>query len=254
LQKLNTLFIGKVVLSFPKLPSTNAYASDLLAKSRPIEGTVITTDDQTKGRGQIGSKWLSSAKNNLTCSVVLYPKFLQVRQQFDLNIMVSLALKDVVQVLLPGNLIKIKWPNDIYADNKKIAGILIQNSLQGTSIQHTVIGVGLNVKQIEFPSEIPNATSLQLLAPETEFAVETVLFRFCEALEKRYLQLKNNKDKKIKGDYLDHLLGFEKERTFETMDGAKFKGYIQGVTEEGKLIIKSGGELLYFSLKEVAFL
>ncbi len=241
-------------MAFPQLPSTNSYAGELLAKSRPIEGTVITTDDQTKGRGQIGSKWLSSAKNNLTCSVILYPSFLQVRQQFDLNIMVSLALRDVVKTLLPKRTVKIKWPNDIYADGKKIAGILIQNALQGTSIQNTIIGMGLNVNQIQFPLEIPNATSLQLLAPETKFDIEAVLFRTCEALEKRYLQLKSSKDNKFKQDYLQHLYGFGEERIFSKKNGTRFNGNIEGVTEEGKLIIRSGRELLYFSLKEVVFL
>ncbi|MCB0653858.1 MAG: biotin--[acetyl-CoA-carboxylase] ligase [Saprospiraceae bacterium] len=266
MQKLNTLFIGKVLLAFPQLPSTNVHAIDLLSKSRPIEGTVISTADQTNGRGQIGSKWLSNPFENLTCSVILYPIFLEAKHQFLLNIMTSLAVFDVIQQLLPGKKCAIKWPNDLYVEDKKIAGILIQNSLQGSTIQSTVIGLGINVLQTSFANEIPNATSIKLEStrpngtgfpcaqPDSPFSVENVLFRFCENLENRYLQLKAGRESSLKDNYLTHLLGLGEERLYQKNDKSYFKGTIRGVTEAGKLIVESSGELLNFNLKEVSFL
>ncbi|KAA3640575.1 MAG: biotin--[acetyl-CoA-carboxylase] ligase [Bacteroidetes bacterium] len=254
LQKLNTLFIGKVLLEFPKLPSTNAYAIDLLSKSRPIEGTVISTANQTDGRGQIGSKWNSLPGENLTCSVILYPGFLLVRQQFMLNIITSLAALEVIQHYLPNCNCHVKWPNDLYVDNQKTGGILIQNSLQGQHIQSTVIGLGINILQKSFPEDIPNATSMILQAPDESFSVENVLTLFCEKLEKRYLQLKGGKQSHLKDSYLNHLLGLEEDRQFQKPDGNRFPGRITGITEDGRLIIISEGKKLYFNLKEVIFL
>ncbi len=254
LQNLNTLFVGKVLLEFPNLPSTNAYAIELLSKSRPIEGTVISTANQTDGRGQIGSKWFSLPGENLTCSVILYPGFLNIKQQFMLNIITSLAALEAIQHYLPNHNCLVKWPNDLYVDNQKTGGILIQNSLQGQHIQSTVIGLGINILQKEFPKDIPNATSLKLLAPDRSFSVENVLTLFCENLEKRYLQLKGGKQSHLKDSYLNHLLGFEKDRQFQKPDGTRFSGRITGITEDGRLIIFSEGQDLFFSLKEVVFI
>ncbi|MBK9336717.1 MAG: biotin--[acetyl-CoA-carboxylase] ligase [Lewinellaceae bacterium] len=130
----NTLFIGKVYHRFDALPSTNDYARELLAKSKPPEGTVLRAASQSAGRGQYGSRWLSAAGQNLTLSIILYPKWLQVAEQFRLSEAVALAVRDTVVAALPhasGAGVLIKWPNDVYLSDRKIAGILIQNALNG---------------------------------------------------------------------------------------------------------------------------
>lgn len=254
MQKLNTLFIGKVLLTFPELPSTNTYATELLAKSRPIEGTVISTEDQTAGRGQIGSKWVSHARKNLTCSSILFPSFLHISQHFYLNIAVSLAVMETVQHFMPNGKVQVKWPNDVYLNDKKVAGILLQNSLQGQNIQNTIIGVGLNILQTDFPKDIPNATSFLLEAPDEEFQKEAVLFRFCEYLEKWYLQLKAGNLAQLKKHYFQLLLGLEEDRLFMDESGQQFRGRIKGVSEEGRLMIETNDEIRSFGMKEVKFL
>ena len=130
----NTLFIGKVVIQLPKVDSTNLYAQSLVAKSKPSEGTVISTYNQRAGRGQIGRKWESEPGKNIAFSVILYPGFLAIRQQFLLNQMVSLAVLDLVAKYTE-KAVKVKWPNDIYIEDGKVCGILIQNTLAGRRIQ-----------------------------------------------------------------------------------------------------------------------
>ena len=126
----NTLFIGKVFQHFASLESTNQYAVDLISKSKPIEGTVISTFNQTKGRGQIGSTWESAIGKNITLSVILYPSFLPIQKQFYLNQIVALAVKDLLQAYT-SKVVQVKWPNDVYIHEHKTAGILIQNSVSG---------------------------------------------------------------------------------------------------------------------------
>ncbi len=155
----NSLIVGKVLLEFEKLDSTNEYALQLLGNNDVVEGTVIYTHHQQKGRGQMGTTWLSDAHANLTFSVILYPTFLSSNQQFYLNKAVTLAC---IQSLTGyfGEDVKIKWPNDIFVNARKIAGILIQNIIQGDHIKASIIGIGLNVNQTSWPEDI-QATSIQ---------------------------------------------------------------------------------------------
>ena len=124
----NTLFIGKVLRHFPQLGSTNQYAVEIVSKSNPTEGTVISTFHQPAGRGQIGRKWESEPHKNLTLSIIFYPRFLAPTQQFILNQAISLGLVDFITKYIAKG-VKVKWPNDIYVQDRKIAGILLQNTL-----------------------------------------------------------------------------------------------------------------------------
>ncbi|MEO0875802.1 MAG: biotin--[acetyl-CoA-carboxylase] ligase, partial [Bacteroidota bacterium] len=160
---LNTLFVGNVVQHFEVLPSTNAYATELLAKTAPNEGTVISAAYQEAGRGQIGSSWTASAGENLLLSVILYPRWLVAQQQFLLSRAVALAVADTITHYVDGQA-QVKWPNDVYFGDKKLAGILIQNSLSGKYLQWSVVGIGLNVNEAAFPVDLPKAGSLFLSA------------------------------------------------------------------------------------------
>ncbi len=251
----NSFFIGKVANFLPSVDSTNAFALKLLSKSSPIEGTVIYTDNQYKGRGQIGSKWESEAGKNIILSVILCPVFLPVMQQFKLNQMVCLALYDLLLPLLSTpECLKVKWPNDVYINDKKIAGILIENKLRGGYIGHTVIGVGLNVNQQSFPDDLSRATSL---ISETGEAYDRMklMGKFCELLEFRYLQIKGAGSSKIDSQYLNILYGFQQWRDFKNVASQKiFRGKISGIDSYGKLIITTVKGSLSFSFKEVEFL
>lgn len=254
LQYKNTLFIGKVVHAFSALPSTNSYAQELLSKSTPIEGTVITAAEQTAGRGQIGSRWYSPARLCISMSVILYPRFLEARRQFGLNIIAALAVRDTVQrFLADGPPCRVKWPNDVYLGGKKVAGILIQNQIAGRQLQHTIIGIGLNVNVEHFPPDLPLATSLRQAggALVDLRAVEEALGR---ALEQRYLALRGKQTAILQEAYYESLLGYEESSRYLLPSGREVVAVGKGVDEDGRLRLWFDGQEQVFGLKEIQWL
>lgn len=249
----NTLFVGKRFIHLKEVGSTNDFASQLLQKEKLTEGTVIFTDSQTKGKGQFGNHWQSEAGKNIVMSIILYPHFLSIEKQFYLNMAVSLAVTSLLTSLQRREelSVKIKWPNDILINKKKVAGILIENTLNGNKINSSIIGIGINVNQTNFSSEIPNATSLKLVTGR-DFDILDLVSKLCEQIEVRYLQLREGKYDLLKSDYLQSLYCYQETHQFKTKDGILL-GQILGVTEEGKLIIESDGKMNYFGFKEVVF-
>ncbi len=247
----NTLFIGKVLLQLNKLDSTNSHALYLLSKNKPSEGTVITAWSQEQGRGQIGRSWKSEAGKNLTFSIIFYPLFLTARQQFTLNQAIALGVYDYVSQYVDN--VKVKWPNDIYVNDKKICGILIQNVLSGVKIQSSVVGIGLNINQSDFDEDIPNPTSL-ILEKLTSFDLSKELESLCGKIEIRYLQLRAGNYTRLQNDYLQNLYRFQQEALYQYPEGAVFNGKIVGLSETGKLIIhhNKGEEL--FDVRELNFI
>ena len=249
-----TLFLGKNIIHFDSLSSTNQYAIDLLSKNKPTEGTVIITDNQYAGRGQIGSKWESEPQKNLNLSIILYPTFLLARQQFELNKAICLGVRDFVATHLT-NRVTVKWSNDIYVGQKKICGILIQNSLMGKGISSSVVGIGININQTEFVTNPPNPTSF---ASETNrtYNLEELKAQLYVCIERRYLQLRNGQFQRLTVDYLRHLYRYNKVATYERIaNGERFTGMIVGITNFGQLKIqKTDDTIEQFNFKEVKFL
>ncbi len=252
----NTLFTGKVYQCFDELPSTNDYLLELLAKSKPPEGMAIRAASQSAGRGQYGSRWESTPGQNLTLSVLFYPNWLAVGDQFFLSMAVALAVRDTVEgsgwkatgTAPPP--ITVKWPNDIYVGSKKVAGILIQNSLQGHTLQATVVGIGLNVNQRVFSDDLPNPTSMALVYGR-EFVLEEVVDALFENLERRYLQLKAGQQSALKTIYEDQLFQKGVLSKFVLPDGTNFSGIPLGVTDRGLLCIQIGNAVHQFETKAV---
>jgi len=252
LQQQNTLFIGKVLLHHEELPSTNTYAQELLAKSKPIEGTVISTFRQPQGRGQVGSKWESEPDKNLTLSLILYPDFLPPRQNFALNKAIALAVRHFIAALIPDQPIWVKWPNDIYVGTRKICGILIQNSLSRNTISSSIIGVGVNVNQTIFSKDIPNPSSLQLENGK-EYDLSSLIPLLCQHLEAMYLRLKAGQFANLDAEYLQYLYRLQESTLFQRRNGDVFWGKICGVSASGQLLIRhEEGEEEAFDLKEVS--
>ncbi|WP_460912055.1 biotin--[acetyl-CoA-carboxylase] ligase [Spirosoma areae] len=246
-----TLFIGQIIQYLPTCQSTNDEASALIAQTDPAEGTVVITDQQTAGRGQRGNQWETQSGQNLTLSVVLKPSFLAATDQFWLNMAISLGIFDTLQPLL-GDDLCIKWPNDIYVGDQKIGGILIENTLHGSAIAWSVVGIGLNVNQTDF--QYPTATSLQQQAPlPNAYDLPGLLSRLCETLEQRYLQLRSGQRDSLKINYLQTLYRYQQEHTFESK-GRSFRGIIVGIDAAGRLAIAENGQMRYFGFKEVSFL
>lgn len=248
----NTLFVGNVVLDFPEMASTNDYAVEMLTKTKPSEGTVITAGYQWAGRGQIGSTWVAPARQNLLMSVILYPNFLAAHHQFRLNQAMSVAVADAVRNLGAPD-VSVKWPNDIYLGNQKTAGLLIQNSLSGSWIQWSVVGIGLNVNQEEFDPNLPNATSMAKACAQT-FVLEEVRAELCRCIEHRYLQLRSGEGAILQRDYLSNLYRFGQDACYRRPDGSVFYGRITGTDEQGKLCISHDKGEEKFGLKEIQFI
>ena len=252
---METLFIGKNLLFLHDVESTNTYAMNLLRNVNGIEGTVIHTDNQTKGKGQRGAVWSSDSAKNLITSIILKPQFLAIENTFYLSKISALAVYDVLTEILSISQydIKIKWPNDILVNQCKIAGILIENNVINNHLQYAVIGIGLNVNQLEFHSFLRIATSLQLLTSK-EFDRNNILERLCINLEKWYFKLKEGKYHTIDEAYLNHLFGVNKNLDFVDSEGTEFKGKIMGVTQQGKLTIEIlPNKIKEFDIKEVQF-
>ena len=251
----NSLFIGKNLVELDSVDSTNSFARQLLSESRPVEGTVVLAKEQFAGRGQMGNKWSTEGGKNITMSVVLYPEQLDADKQFFLNMAVALAVKDFCEFVLSDE-IKIKWPNDIYYHDKKIGGILIENTINGSSISSTVIGIGINVNQEEFDPSLPNPTSLIQIKKPADAPVYDILKLvedLCSYLEKYYLQLRQQHYNFLDKGYTVALYRYQQTHEFKRGETI-FKGEIGGVTKDGKLIIHSGPKELRFGFKEVEYI
>lgn len=252
---MGTLFIGKNTLFLHEVESTNTYAMNMLRNVNAIEGTVVHTDHQTRGRGQRGSSWNSDAASNITASVILKPSFLSIENSFYLSKISALAVYDVLAEILPQSQydIKIKWPNDILVNKRKIAGILIENNFNNLSIQYSVIGIGLNVNQTFFQGLDNMATSLQLLM-NRRFERNEVLERVCVHLEKWYLKLKELKFELIDENYMEQMFGLNQVMRFMDVNEMAFEGRIKGINREGKLAIEMADQkLVEFEVKQVRF-
>lgn len=247
----NTLFTGKLIKYLPSCHSTNDIAVEMIQSENTVfEGTVIITDNQTAGRGQRGNTWEASSGENLTFSLILKPNFLKASDQFQLNIAISMGVFDFLSAFIDESL-SIKWSNDIYYKDQKMGGILIENSLQGYQIGHSIVGIGLNINQLEFSNL--RATSLRSITHNPlKYDLSEILKRLLENLEKNYLKIKNNDFESLKTNYLANLYRFQKYHYFKR-NGQQFLGQIVGIDETGKLGIETDENVIYFDFKEVEF-
>ena len=244
------MIIGSNLIYSEILSSTNAEASALLRNDDIPEGTVIYTDFQTAGKGQPGNKWESERSKNLLISIILYPGTVNPDEQFLISMTVSLGICDFIDRYLKGS--KIKWPNDIYIKNDKIAGILIENSILGNSIESTVVGIGININQKQFPAELRNPVSLKILTG-TEYDRDECLKTLVSDLDKRYKLLLYGDRSKISREYLTRLYRFNELHEYKTADKV-FTGRITEVENTGIIsIMDEEDNILRFSFKEVDF-
>lgn len=215
--------------------------------------TVISTDFQENGRGQRETFWHSKRGKNLLFSV--FKKFdnLAAEDHFFLNMSISLGLISALQRNTNKEL-KIKWPNDILTGNKKIAGILIENTIRSTQINHSIIGIGLNVNENPFPEDLPQAISMAMLTGK-EFDRDTLLLEILYELEKIFYILENDQKDSIKTAYLDRLYKCQQPQMFRTFARDLIMAKIVDVDRLGKLIIEDvDGNLLSFGFKEIQFI
>ncbi|MEI6821061.1 MAG: biotin--[acetyl-CoA-carboxylase] ligase [Bacteroidota bacterium] len=243
--------IGAYIIRMETVSSTNQYASETMKNELFPEGTVIWALNQTQGKGQKGNYWESEKGKNLLLSIILYPDYIKASSQFVLNKIISLGVAEFIQSLTKG--VSIKWPNDIYVDNKKIAGILIENRIMGDSIQSSIIGIGININQIKFISDAPNPISLFNITNK-EYELKECLQSLCNYLNKWYGSLLRNEFELIDSSYLNLLKNYNIFSKY-LYKGIEIEAQIKGVTEYGKLIIETQERLIIeCDLKEITFL
>ena len=212
---------------------------------------VVWAEHQSAGRGQRGHTWHSNEGVNLTFSTVLTPMFLTAVEQFMLSEVVALSLVDTLAEY--GVECRIKWTNDIYAGDKKIAGVLIEQSLAGDRIARTIVGIGLNINQREFPQDLPNPTSI-VVERGAECDRREVLESFLKHLNKWYSCLERGERELIETTYNSRLYRRDAFHTFAYPSGERFEAAIRGVRATGHLCLEHrDGILREYAFKEVEF-
>lgn len=244
------IIIGHPIIRLDEVDSTNTFASRFIKNDNAEEGTVILAEYQNKGRGQKGSNWESEKGMNLTFSFILRPEFLEAQKQFYILMSVSLGIVDVINLL--GVKSFIKWPNDIFINNRKTGGILIENYLFGNKISATVVGVGINVNQTLFAYAGSQATSLKI-ETKLDFDRNELFHLLLNSLNKWIGRLYGKKYDIIRKTYLKHLLLYN--QWAEYIDaGGKMHGCIRGVSEEGQLLVEDQqGNIRNYGFKEIEY-
>lgn len=249
----STLFVGQNLIRLSEVDSTNNFLKAKVSNSEPLpEGTVIMADKQFAGRGQQENTWYADPGANLTFSIYLCPLFLPVYSQFLLNMAVSIGVKEALAGFL-GSSLKIKWPNDLYDNDQKVAGILIENIISGSQYKASIVGIGINVNQVNFdPVLLNRATSLAKILQRDVNLME-LLAIICKNIEVEYLKLKAGNFKMLQYNYINGLYKFNQPALYRHND-EQFVGMITDVTGNGQLVILSEGTEKQFNFKEVEFL
>ena len=239
------------VIKLDAIDSTNEFLKGLSNQQNIDNFTVVTANSQTKGKGQMGAVWSSEVGKNLIMSILIKDFLLNVHQIFNLNILVSVSILEVLQSLNIPKL-SIKWPNDIMSDNKKIGGILIENSVKGDGTIASVVGLGLNVNQTNFEN-LPRASSLVIMSGQN-FELENLLYTIAETIEKNFILWQSLK-LLFNSKYTSYLFKKGIPMPFSDMQSNKFMGIIQGVSATGKLkIMLEDDSIPEFDIKEVQML
>ena len=180
----NVYFRIMKITHFKNIDSTNSYLQNLLDKGEYITDNVVVADFQTSGKGQGKNIWQSEDGKNLLFSIALDMSFLKAEDQFLLTQMVSVAMINVLKKYLPEEDLFIKWPNDIYFNDRKIAGILIKNEIKGIMLGTSIIGIGLNVNQTSFDESLPNPISMKMITGK-DYDLEMLLNEICNKLSQQ---------------------------------------------------------------------
>ena len=239
------------LIKLDAIDSTNEFLKGLSGNPATENFTVVTAENQTKGKGQMGSIWATEPSKNLIMSVLIKDFLMDINQVFNINIVFSLS---VIQALEKINIpeLSIKWPNDIMSYNKKIGGILIENSIKSEGTINSIVGLGLNVNQTDF-HDLPKASSLTVIC-KTPFDKEVLLFKIIENLE-RNIQSWNQNSDSMWADYKNRLFKKGMPMPFLGQNNHNFMGIIQGVNAIGKLeVLLENDSVCEYDLKEIQLL
>lgn len=251
-KSLQKLFLHMNIIKLNATNSTNDYLKDLMRKQFVDNFTVVVAKDQQKGRGQREAEWFSEAGKNLTFSVLVKDLIVEASELFTLNVAVALSVLDEL-IALTNEKCAVKWPNDIMADNKKIAGILIENSIQQNGEYFSVIGIGFNVNQVNFKS-IEKVTSLKLIE-NVDYDLDYIMNCLLEKLQQNISTIRNKKSYLLWDRYQEYLFKKEIPTTFEDVKQQKFMGIIKGVSLDGQLqVLHEDDSIKKYGIKEIKML
>ncbi|WP_347051821.1 biotin--[acetyl-CoA-carboxylase] ligase [Flavobacterium olei] len=239
------------LIKLDAIDSTNDFLKALSSAEELENFTVVTAEYQTKGKGQVGGVWTSEAGKNLTMSVLVRDFLHNNQQVFDLSVAVSLAVSEALKSLnIPD--ICIKWPNDILSYNKKLAGILIENTIKSDGRIVSVVGIGINVNQTDY-NELPHASSLAVIKGRS-FDKEDLAVLIVEKLKQK-IQLWETSWEIFWSTYFDSLFKKGIPSPFRNKNDQDFMGIIQGVSKSGKLqVLLEDDSVAEFEIKEVKML
>lgn len=227
-------------------PSTNS-ALAAMGASAP-HGYAILCRRQTAGRGQRGNSWESAPGQNVTLSLLLRPHEIDAAAQFTISEAVAIGVADTIAPLLPGHDVRLKWPNDVYVGDRKICGILIENSLTGRTVDRSIAGIGLNVNQQEFLSDAPNPVSLRQLTGHT-YDIEDMARRLCANI----LTLLDTPADELHSRYRSLLWRGEGFHAWRDAGGRCFDACVAEVAATGHLTLEErDGSRETFAFKEVS--
>jgi BirA family transcriptional regulator, biotin operon repressor / biotin---[acetyl-CoA-carboxylase] ligase len=233
-----------------EVESTNNYANHLVLSKAAEHGTVVLAQHQKMGKGQQGNSWESEFGKNLLMSIILFPDFLPATKQFYLSKIASLALANFVKSEKAE--VSIKWPNDIYVGNSKLAGILIENSIKANHLDSSIIGIGLNLNQERFVSDAPNPVSLKQITGK-DYKIEEVALKIWELLSFWFEKLQSRSFSEIDLIYFNQLFRANEWALF-AKQGIQFEARITGIGDFGQLILEErSGVSSEYMFKEVEF-
>ena len=249
-QQLNNQIVN-TIFHITEIDSTNNYLKNLLHNQYIEDGAVVYTDFQTSGKGQRGNSWESERGKNLLFSILLHPYKIKASEQFIISQAVSLGVAQFLNKYTDG--ITIKWPNDIYWREKKICGILIENTLEGDTIKDSICGIGININQAEFCSNAPNPVSLRQITGE-EYNLDFMLKEVVDSIMYYYAMLQRGKSMAISDQYKNTL--FRRDGFYLYNDGnVDFCARIKNVKHNGILVLETEeGEERSFAFKEVKYM
>jgi BirA family transcriptional regulator, biotin operon repressor / biotin---[acetyl-CoA-carboxylase] ligase len=251
--KPNTQIIGQNIIYFNQVNSTNKFALELIRQNMADNGTVILAEYQSEGKGQFGREWKSNPFENLMFSIIIKHVTNAPANPFIINKTVTLAMYQCISRILPHSDIRIKWPNDIYADKRKISGILVENNFSGQQLNYSIIGIGLNVNQDFEAEQTLNATSLKA---KTDAIIdrEALLKDILEQVEENYMLMKTDSDE-IEALFDANLFGYREACEFEINHQVQ-EATIIGCDTNGRLVLDLNGHrhaYLHGEIKQVIY-
>lgn len=238
---------------FDAITSTNTYLQEQLMLGSDIDGWVVSADEQSNGKGMGSNQWHSEPSKNLLFSMAFRLDFLEAGEQFLISQAVTLGILHILDKYLSYNMLCVKWPNDIYYGDKKMGGMLVVNTIAGSMMDMSIIGVGLNVNQTHFPAALPNPISMALVTGEI-YELKALLMALTEQVRSNIYALKDVEYRDIlRREYLKRLFRYQKIARY-CVDGREVSLYMEGVDGFGRLLLRDkNGVTTPYDIKEVSF-